>query len=198
MADDDRLKDDFEQRFQSAVKCVDGYELLDSVPRDVRAVVENNMRERYRRYEREDGEDRSTPGYDFHAEKTQYRYMTRVEFMLDDMRHHIVKARPQQWVREPDPAEIWARWQGREEKLGRRPDDLEKIYGWRVEPGAELKQVDRWRERAGVKVRAPENERSDGNPGQGSVSREEYAKKLSEDLKAKTAQGHQQDHDRER
>ena len=32
----------------------------------------------------------------------------------------------------------------------------------------------------------------------GSMSPEEYAKKLSDDFKAKTAQGHQQDHDRER
>jgi hypothetical protein len=42
------------------------------------------------------------------------------------------------------------------------------------------------------------NERLDGKPERGSLSPEVYAKKLRDDLNAKTPQGHQQDHDRER
>jgi len=42
------------------------------------------------------------------------------------------------------------------------------------------------------------NERLDGKPQRGSMSQQEYAKKLRDELRARTSPGKHQDHDRER
>ena len=161
MAEKDWFKDewrDFEKRFRSGVECVTEHEDLEEFPREVREVVENKMRERYRRYEREDHEDRSTPGYDFYDKATQSRYLTRVEFMLDDL--YNLEAQPQRRAVREEPEKIWERWRERESNLGRRPDSLEKIYGWAE---GQNHQVDKLREAIESKAKARQGrERDDG------------------------------------
>jgi hypothetical protein len=145
---------DFEKRFREiGLEAVPGKERLDDFPSDVRKAIEDRMRERYRRFEREDEQDRSTPGYDSQNKDTQHRYLTRVEFMLDDLAHHIREAQnpPERVTSDSfDPEKVWAKWQGGQRKLGRHLDDWDKIVGWSEAP---RRQVDKLRDAIRAKAK---------------------------------------------
>jgi mannose/cellobiose epimerase-like protein (N-acyl-D-glucosamine 2-epimerase family) len=81
---DDRYKpewQDFEKRFRDQMR--DTLEKLEGLPPAVRAKTEDQIRERYRRHEKETAElEEKEP--DFHNPSTQGKHMSLVEFLHFD------------------------------------------------------------------------------------------------------------------